>query len=85
MNAGSTTYVVQKEFSNLQNDCVSAPPVFTLSTPAAGVGPSLPFNGTLTHPEQRFALYIDRLHRHGPFHQLGSAGNPAGRLHFPCG
>ena len=48
VNAGSTTYVVQKEFSNLQNDCVSAPPVFTLSTPAAGVGPSLPFNGTLT-------------------------------------
>lgn len=48
MNAGSTTYVVQKEFSNLQNDCVSAPPVFSLSTPAAGAGPALPFNGTLT-------------------------------------
>src|SRR6185503_8372501 len=48
VSAGSTTYVVQKEFSNLQNDCVSAPPVFTLSTPAAGAGPSLPFNGTLT-------------------------------------
>ena len=33
MSAGSTTYVVQKEFSNLQNDCVSAPPVFNLTTP----------------------------------------------------
>ena len=48
VNAGNTTYVVQKEFSNLQDDCVNAPPVFNLSTPASGAGPSLPFNGTLT-------------------------------------
>jgi uncharacterized repeat protein (TIGR01451 family) len=48
VNAGIHTYTVQTEFSNLQNDCVSAPPVFNLTTPAGGVGPSLPFNGTLT-------------------------------------
>ena len=48
MSAGSTTYVVQKEFSNLQNDCVSAPPVFKMTSPTGGVGPSLPFNMTLT-------------------------------------
>jgi uncharacterized repeat protein (TIGR01451 family) len=46
--AGNTTYVVQQEFSNVQNDCVSAPPVFKLITPTVGTGPSLPFNGTLT-------------------------------------
>jgi uncharacterized repeat protein (TIGR01451 family) len=48
VSAGNTTYVVQREFSNVQNDCVSAPPVFSMSTPAGGVGPSLPFNVTLT-------------------------------------
>lgn len=48
VSAGNTTYVVQEEFSNLQNDCVSAPPIFKVTTPAAGAGPSLPFNGTLT-------------------------------------
>jgi uncharacterized repeat protein (TIGR01451 family) len=48
VSAGSTTYVVQKEFSNLQNDCVSAPPVFNMTSPTGGVGPSLPFNMTLT-------------------------------------
>jgi uncharacterized repeat protein (TIGR01451 family) len=45
--AGNTTYVIQKAFSNLQGDCVSAPPVFDLTAPAAGAGPSLPFNVTL--------------------------------------
>jgi uncharacterized repeat protein (TIGR01451 family) len=48
VSAGGHTYTVQLEFSNLQNNCVSAPPVFNLSTPASGSGPSLPFNGTLT-------------------------------------
>jgi len=48
VSAGGHTYTVQTEFSNLQGDCVSAPPVFNLATPASGVGPSLPFNGTLT-------------------------------------
>jgi hypothetical protein len=48
VSAGNTTYVVQKEFSNLQGDCVSAPPVFNMTTPPGGVGPSLPFNLTLT-------------------------------------
>jgi uncharacterized repeat protein (TIGR01451 family) len=47
VSAGAKTYTVQQEFSNVQNDCVSAPPVFKLTTPADGVGPSLPFNGTL--------------------------------------
>jgi uncharacterized repeat protein (TIGR01451 family) len=46
--AGNRTYVVQKNFSNLQNDCVSAPPVFNMVTPAAGAGPALPFSLTLT-------------------------------------
>ncbi len=48
VSAGAHTYTVQLEFSNLQNDCVSAPPVFNLATPADGAGPLLPFNGTLT-------------------------------------
>jgi uncharacterized repeat protein (TIGR01451 family) len=48
VTAGGHIYSVQQEFSNLQNDCVSAPPVFNLSTTASGAGPSLPFNGTLT-------------------------------------
>ena len=48
VNAGNTTYVVQQEFSNVQNDCVDAPPVFKMTSPAGGVGPSLPFNITLT-------------------------------------
>lgn len=48
VTAGANNYSVQQEFSNLQNDCVSAPPVFNMTTPAGGVGPSLPFNVTLT-------------------------------------
>src|SRR6478609_1159906 len=48
VSAGAHTYTVQQEFSNIQNDCVSAPPVFNLTMPASGAGPSLPFNGTLT-------------------------------------
>jgi len=48
VSAGAHTYTVQQEFSNIQNDCVSAPPVFNLVTPASGAGPALPFNGTLT-------------------------------------
>ena len=39
VNAGGNTYSVQQEFSNLQNDCVSAPPIFSLAAPAtAGIG-----------------------------------------------
>ena len=45
--AGNTTYVVQQEFSNLQADCVSAPPIFTLTAPPEGAGPLLPVNVTL--------------------------------------
>jgi uncharacterized repeat protein (TIGR01451 family) len=48
ISAGSNTYRVEPLFSNLQNDCVIAPPVFNLTTPASGAGPSIPFNGTLT-------------------------------------
>ncbi|HEY5026972.1 MAG TPA: hypothetical protein VIK39_01065 [Candidatus Angelobacter sp.] len=48
VSAGNATYVVQQEFSNLQNDCVSAPPVFNLSNSGGGIGPSLPFHVTLT-------------------------------------
>jgi len=46
--AGKGKYTVQTEFSNLQNDCVSAPPFFGMTSPAGGAGPSLPFNITLT-------------------------------------
>jgi uncharacterized repeat protein (TIGR01451 family) len=45
--AGNTTYVVQQEFSNLQADCIRAPPIFTLTAPPEGAGPSLPVNVTL--------------------------------------
>jgi hypothetical protein len=48
VTAGGNSYSVQKEFSNLQNDCVSAPPVFNLSNSGGGIGPSLPFHVTLT-------------------------------------
>ena len=37
VTAGVNTYSVQQEFSNLQNDCVSAPPVFQVSGPASAV------------------------------------------------
>ena len=33
VSAGGHTYTIQREFSNLQNDCVSAPPVLNLSAP----------------------------------------------------
>jgi hypothetical protein len=48
VTAGANSYSVQQEFSNLQNDCVSAPPVFNLSNSGGGIGPSLPFHVTLT-------------------------------------
>jgi Domain of unknown function DUF11 len=35
-------------FSNVQNMCVSGPPVFSMPSPAGGAGPSVPFNMTLT-------------------------------------
>jgi uncharacterized repeat protein (TIGR01451 family) len=41
--AGGHIYTVQQEFSNLQNNCVSAPPFFLMNTPPSA-GPSLPFN-----------------------------------------
>jgi uncharacterized repeat protein (TIGR01451 family) len=47
VNAGSATYMVQRDFSNVQNDCVNAPPIFNMTAPTAGAGPSLPFNLTL--------------------------------------
>ena len=34
--AGGHIYTVQLEFSNLQNDCVSAPPFFLMNTPPSG-------------------------------------------------
>ncbi|HYX54104.1 MAG TPA: hypothetical protein VE783_11685 [Candidatus Limnocylindrales bacterium] len=47
VSVGRNTYMVQQEFSNLQNDCVAAPPIFKLNAPA-GVVPSTAFNVTLT-------------------------------------
>lgn len=46
--AGSSTYTVELLFSNLQNDCESGPPVFSMPSPAGGAGPSVPFSMTLT-------------------------------------
>lgn len=48
VSAGSSSYTVELLFSNVQNDCVSAPPVFTMTTPVSGAGPSLPFNASVT-------------------------------------
>lgn len=42
-----TNYVIQKLWSNLQQDCVAAPPTITLSAPASVLSGS-PFNVTLT-------------------------------------
>jgi len=47
VTVGANTYMVQREFSNLQGDCVFTPPIFDLSVPAA-VAPSSAFNATLT-------------------------------------
>lgn len=47
VTAGANIYTVQTEFSNVQNDCVSAPPVFSLSGPAA-VTQAISANVTLT-------------------------------------
>lgn len=47
VSAGANTYMVQREFSNLQGDCVFTPPIFDLSLPAA-VAPGSAFNATLT-------------------------------------
>lgn len=47
VTAGGKTYSVQNEFSNVQNDCVSAPPVFTLRVPA-NVASATSFSLTLT-------------------------------------
>jgi hypothetical protein len=48
VNAGSSTYTVEMLFSNVQNMCVSGPPVFSMPSPAGGAGPSVPFSMTLT-------------------------------------
>ncbi|HEX7287277.1 MAG TPA: hypothetical protein VF532_13915 [Candidatus Angelobacter sp.] len=48
VTAGLTNYFVQQEFSNVQNDCVSAPPNFNLSPPTDGVVPAVSFNLPLT-------------------------------------
>jgi hypothetical protein len=45
VSAGANSYSVQQDFSNLQGDCVSAPPVFRMSAGAATL--STPFNLTL--------------------------------------
>jgi uncharacterized repeat protein (TIGR01451 family) len=47
VSAGGNAYAVQTEFSNLQNDCVSAPPKFNLAAPAT-VFQNVAFNLTLS-------------------------------------
>jgi hypothetical protein len=46
VTAGSHTYTVEPLFSNLQNDCVTAPPVMQM--PASGAGPGVQFSLPLT-------------------------------------
>jgi hypothetical protein len=46
VTAGSHNYTVEPLFSNLQNDCVTAPPVMHM--PATGAGPGVQFNLALT-------------------------------------
>jgi uncharacterized repeat protein (TIGR01451 family) len=48
VNAGASTYTVEMLFSNVQNNCASGPPVFSMPSPAGGAGPSVPFHMTLT-------------------------------------
>jgi len=45
--ANNTAYAVQQEFSNLQNDCVKAPPVFSFS-PMGSTQPGAAFELTLS-------------------------------------
>ena len=47
VSAGAHTYTVQTEFSNVQNDCVSAPPVLKINAPGQA-GPGSAFNASLT-------------------------------------
>jgi hypothetical protein len=47
VSAGAHTYNVQLEFSNLQNDCVSAPPVLKINAPGQAT-PGSAFNANLT-------------------------------------
>ncbi len=46
VSAGGNTYTVEPLFSNLQNDCVTAPPVMHM--PDTGSAPGVQFNLTLT-------------------------------------
>jgi uncharacterized repeat protein (TIGR01451 family) len=48
VNAGANTYTVELLFSNLQTNCVSAPPVLNMPSPPGGAGPNVPFNMTLS-------------------------------------
>jgi hypothetical protein len=48
VTAGTSTYTVELLFSNLQNFCVKAPPVFNMPSPVGGAGPSVPFTMLLT-------------------------------------
>jgi hypothetical protein len=63
VNAGSSTYTVELLFSNVQNGCVSAPPVFSMPSPAGGAGPNVPFNMTLTirHSDSAFITPLNYL------------------------
>jgi hypothetical protein len=46
VSAGTHSYTVEPLFSNVQNDCVTAPP--KMQMPDSGAGPGVPFNLTLT-------------------------------------
>ena len=67
VSAGSSSYTVEPLFSNLQNGCVVAPPVFSMPSPAGGAGPNVPFNMTLTIRNSEPAIitplnYLGRVH-----------------------
>ncbi|HET9182890.1 MAG TPA: hypothetical protein VFP59_12205 [Candidatus Angelobacter sp.] len=47
VTAGGHSYNVELVFSDLRGACAVAPPVFSMTAPAGGAGPAIPFNMTL--------------------------------------
>ncbi|HXO37379.1 MAG TPA: hypothetical protein VN872_02010 [Candidatus Acidoferrum sp.] len=65
VSAGGNTYAVQQEFSNLQNDCVSAPPIFNLAVPATvaqGAPVSVPLTVKSSVTSAALAGYLGTVH-----------------------
>ena len=48
VSAGSSLYIVERLFSNIQSDCTTLPPAFNMPSPVGGAGPGIPFNMALS-------------------------------------